>query len=186
MQATVFSSYRFEYTLPDEQSAVAFNLFVQWLYTKTYNERTGQAAAFDAALRYTDLILAISTQPEDTMDWSIKAAVIAWQVGSHLLSAEFQDYAMQRLFAAYSRHHTPLTAQIFEFIVKDRIGTQLSTNLEALGTSSRTWLCETGATSSLSITQTRPNGRVCSKASVLSAGSSWRLMCSFSRSAVRQ
>jgi hypothetical protein len=37
------------------------------------------------------------------MVWCVKAAVLAWKLGQHLEAPRFQNHAMRRLFAVYTR-----------------------------------------------------------------------------------
>jgi hypothetical protein len=110
------------YVLPQGQSAGAFDLFVQWLYTRKYNEKTGQVATFSTAARETNASLAIVERSSDTIGWTVKAAILAWQMGQHFDCNDFQNYAMERLFAAYSQPHTrPITGEVFEYVLRDQI-----------------------------------------------------------------
>ena len=57
------------------------------------------------------------------MDWSIKAAILAWDMGRYVGCLEFQNYAMGRLFAAFSRSTPPpslVTADVFGYIQAHR------------------------------------------------------------------
>jgi hypothetical protein len=45
----------------------------------------------------------INRQKPKTMDWAVKAAILAWFLGDELQMAAFQNHAMTRLFAALAR-----------------------------------------------------------------------------------
>jgi len=48
------------------------------------------------------------------MGWAIKAAVLCWELGASLGAKNFQNYAMERLFEAFSRPLSrPLTVFLF-------------------------------------------------------------------------
>ncbi|KAI4605106.1 hypothetical protein J4E83_010842 [Alternaria metachromatica] len=77
-------------------------LFVQWLYTGRYTELNGPVKKLDSITRTPRLDMCNSYE-KDTMEWTAKAAVLAWTLGNDLRLPEFQNYAMKRLFAAFSR-----------------------------------------------------------------------------------
>jgi hypothetical protein len=100
-----------ELILEECQSVDAFELFIQWLYTRKYEEENVQVSEFPSlAASDSNLSLNTDTQLSGTLDWSIKAAVLTWTLGRDLGAEKFQDYAMTRLFAAFSRHQVqPIT-----------------------------------------------------------------------------
>jgi hypothetical protein len=101
-QSSVFWSN--EQVLKEEQSADVFELFVQGLYTWKYKKRPVRAFAFDATpTGGNSLSLTRDSRVNSTMDWSIEAAVLAWEIERRLGSPMFQNDAMERLFAAFSR-----------------------------------------------------------------------------------
>jgi hypothetical protein len=80
-----------------------FELFLQWLLTGSYHEYT----AFVRAPFYgpgKELWLdPLSEESADTIVWCVKAAVLAWILSAFLGAPKFQNHAMRRLFAAYTR-----------------------------------------------------------------------------------
>ena len=100
------------YTLSNDHDPATFDLFTQWLYTRKYQEKD-ELATFHAGFEN----IALAGQdyiPEDAMDWAIKAAVLCWELGASLGAKNFQNYAMERLFEAFSRPLSrPLTVFLF-------------------------------------------------------------------------
>ncbi|CAN9124163.1 unnamed protein product [Alternaria sp. RS040] len=96
-----------------------FGLFVQWLYTRRYQEKEGLAWSFDKCLTLLSAPLEIDLAPELQVDWLVKAAIASWKLGATLHAKNFQNYAIKRLFQAFprplSRSLTPaLFAHIFQ------------------------------------------------------------------------
>lgn len=77
-------------------------LFVQWLYTGKYTELNGPVKNVDCSTT-TPLLDMCESHGKDTMEWTVKAAVLAWSLGQELHVPAFQNYAMTRLFADFSR-----------------------------------------------------------------------------------
>jgi len=106
-------------SLANEQSPAAFELFIQWIYTRIYVEKTSTVVAFGSTTSDDiSLTCASTSKGNGRMAWSIKAAILAWDMGRYLGCSEFQNYAMGRLFAAFSRSILPslsLTANVFAF-----------------------------------------------------------------------
>jgi hypothetical protein len=79
----------------------AFELFLQWLYTGQYKELAGYAPKLSSkGQRYCLDQQAGSTH--DNMAWPVKAAYLACNLASFLEAPRFHNYAMQKLFHAYS------------------------------------------------------------------------------------
>ncbi|KAH6865466.1 hypothetical protein BKA58DRAFT_389545 [Alternaria rosae] len=76
-------------------------LFVQWLYTGKYTESNGPVKKLDSATKTPRLDMCNSYE-KGTMEWTVKAAVLAWSLGKELRIPTLQNYAMRRLFAAFS------------------------------------------------------------------------------------
>lgn len=95
------------YILGSEHEPATFDLFVQWLYTRKYQEKEGLAESLvtwelPASLE--------SVTPQDlrlvtdgVMDGAVKAAILCWELGASLGAKGFQNYTMERLFEALSR-----------------------------------------------------------------------------------
>ncbi|KAI4909091.1 uncharacterized protein J4E92_010699 [Alternaria infectoria] len=94
-------------------------LFVQWLYTGKYNELNGPVKSLDRGIQ-TPLLDMCESYGKDTMEWTVKAAVLAWSMGKELQVPSFQNYAMKRLFAAFSRpsERPLLTPALYEYVKK--------------------------------------------------------------------
>jgi hypothetical protein len=112
-------------TLKNYQSATVFGPFIQWLYTGKYTEKEGPVEALHAA---TILLANASTGismdikqkvSPSTMEWSVKAVVMAWELGEEMKSPNFQNHAMTRLLAAFSREHErpQLTPYLFCYVI---------------------------------------------------------------------
>ncbi|KAF1953245.1 hypothetical protein CC80DRAFT_551636 [Byssothecium circinans] len=90
----------------DRGGAPTFELFLQWLHTGDYQEYS-----FFAQTPYPSqkLVLNRDLAPIDTEDiqdllpWAVKAAAFAWDMGLFLGAPAFQNYAMRRLFEAFTR-----------------------------------------------------------------------------------
>ncbi|KAI4677386.1 hypothetical protein J4E81_010960 [Alternaria sp. BMP 2799] len=94
-------------------------LFVQWLYTGKYNELNGPVKSLNRTIE-TPLLDMCNSYEKDTMEWTVKAAVLAWSLGKELRVPGFQNYAMRRLFAAFSRpsERPLLTPALYECVKK--------------------------------------------------------------------
>ena len=113
-----------ERSLKHDQSPAAFELFIQWIYTRTYVEKAGLVVAFGST-NSDDISLtgATASKGNGRMAWSIKAAILAWDIGRYVGCLELQNYAMGRLFAAFSRSTPPpslVTADVFAYIQAGR------------------------------------------------------------------
>jgi hypothetical protein len=90
-----------------------FDLFVQWLYTGRYQEEDGLVQ-----FPQPNLILLhpqdLDIASQSLVDWAVKAAIASWELGASLGAKNFQNYAIERLFEAFSRPPSrPLTATVF-------------------------------------------------------------------------
>lgn len=88
--------------LDERNCPEVLGLFVQWLYTGRYTEQSGPVGKLDSVTKTPRLDMCNSYE-KDTMEWTAKAAVLAWALGKELRVPSFQNYAMRRLFAAFSR-----------------------------------------------------------------------------------
>jgi hypothetical protein len=79
-------------------------LLLQWLLTGSYHEHTGfvQKPIY-CGMPKTFSLSPLPEKSADTMVWCVKAAVVAWKFGQHYEAPRFQNHAMRRLFAAYTR-----------------------------------------------------------------------------------
>ncbi|KAI4605120.1 hypothetical protein J4E83_010856 [Alternaria metachromatica] len=110
--------YKDCYILGSEHDPATFDLFVQWLYTRRYQEKQGLVVS----LAYRSSLGSPKSDSESMdlegwffgmMDWTVKAAILCWQLGASLGAKGFQNYAMERLFEALSRPLLqPLTANL--------------------------------------------------------------------------
>ncbi|RII12591.1 hypothetical protein CUC08_Gglean004708 [Alternaria sp. MG1] len=111
------------------------DLFVQWVYTGEYTELSGSVVPLDIANGVQDLKMDVNRQKPKTMDWAVKAAILAWLLGDDLKVAEFQNYAMARLFAALTRpsEKPQLTPALYDhvFVISD-MTSNLDTAMEHL------------------------------------------------------
>jgi hypothetical protein len=89
--------------------APVFRLYLQWLLAGSYHEHTefSQAPSYRTACS-THTLEALSQEHvinsgEAFTVWCVKAGVLAWKLGHRLQAPGFQNYAMRRLFAAYTR-----------------------------------------------------------------------------------
>ena len=84
-------------------------LYIQWLLKGRYYEHTGfaRAPSYRTACNTHTLDNIDNPQVADTIAgvvvWCVKAGILAWKLGHRLESPKFQNYAMKRLFAAYTR-----------------------------------------------------------------------------------
>jgi hypothetical protein len=90
-----------------------FELFLQWLSVRRYDEHEG--FALDFIQDYSDLTQ-YDHHDSNIMDWRVKAAILACDVGACLEAPLFQNYAMQRLFDAYSNSNT--TSSVLAFMLE--------------------------------------------------------------------
>ncbi|KAI4638578.1 hypothetical protein J4E93_009878 [Alternaria ventricosa] len=93
-------------------------LLVQWLYTGKYEELSGPVCRLRFAYGRPDLKIRLEIARTDTMEWAVKAAIMAWLLGGELSVPGFQDHAMTRLFAALARQpeQPQLTPDLFGFV----------------------------------------------------------------------
>ena len=90
-------------------------LFIQWVYTRRYNERMGQVKDF-SSYSTTGHDMEPTDASDSTMAWSAKAGMLAWELGRCLQCAGFQNYAMRRVFAAFSwGQERPLSVWVLHF-----------------------------------------------------------------------
>lgn len=89
--------------------APVFRLYLQWLLAGAYYEHTefSQAPSFRTACN-THTLEALSREDvinskKESIVWCVKADVLAWKLRHRLQAPRFQNYAMRRLLAAYSR-----------------------------------------------------------------------------------
>ena len=105
--------------LGSEHDPATFDLFVQWLYTRKYQEMEGVVESLALAkselerVTLEDLDFEPEGIPDGMMSWAAKAAILCWELGASLGAKGFQNYAMERLFEALSRPLAqPLTANL--------------------------------------------------------------------------
>ncbi|CAN9089668.1 unnamed protein product [Alternaria alternata] len=91
------------YDLRPEFPLQVFDLFIRWLYTRKYQEKEGLAWSFDTCLTLLSAPLEIDVAPRLRVDWPVKAAIASWELGATLHAKNFQNYAIKRLFEAFSR-----------------------------------------------------------------------------------
>jgi hypothetical protein len=91
-----------------------FELFLQWLLQRRYDEHEG--FALDLVQGYSDLEI-YNHDESNVMDWRVKAAFPACDVGACLEAPLFQNYATRRLFDAYSNSNT--TSSVFAFMLEE-------------------------------------------------------------------
>ena len=97
-----WQNYR-TYDLGPEHPLEVFDLFIQWLYTRKYQEKEGLAWSFDKCPTLLSSSLEIDVTPYFRVDWPVKAAIASWELGVTLRAKGFQNYAIKRLFEAFSR-----------------------------------------------------------------------------------
>ena len=59
-------------------------LFVQWLYTDKYTELHAQVLQLNINDHIPHLCMTPNLDPRVTMDWAVKAAILAWYLGAEL------------------------------------------------------------------------------------------------------
>tara|TARA_R110002003_G_scaffold79_1_gene7011 strand:+ start:11062 stop:11832 length:771 start_codon:yes stop_codon:yes gene_type:complete len=91
-----------------------FELFLQWLLQCRYDKHEG--FALDLVQDYSDLEL-YDHDDGNVMDREVKAAFLACDAGACLEAPLFQNYAMRRLFDAYSNSNT--TSSVFAFMLEE-------------------------------------------------------------------
>ncbi|CAN9232094.1 unnamed protein product [Alternaria alternata] len=100
-----------------------------------YTQLSGSVVPLDIANGVQDLKMDVNRQKPKTMDWAVKAAILAWLLGDDLKVAEFQNYAMARLFAALTRpsEKPQLTPALYDhvFVISD-MTSNLDTAMEHL------------------------------------------------------
>jgi len=118
-------------------------LFVQWLYTGKYTELNGPVKNLDGSTTIPFLDMCES-YGKDTMEWTVKAAVLAWSLGQQLNVPAFQNYAMKRLFAAFSRpsERPILTPALYECVSKLDRSNPIQRLLMRVQDSKRRWGCK--------------------------------------------
>ncbi|KAI4702657.1 hypothetical protein J4E89_010379 [Alternaria sp. Ai002NY15] len=106
-----------ELLLYERNCPEVLGLFVQWLYTGKYTELNGPVKNLDR-FTMTPLLDMCESHGKNTMEWTVKAAVLAWSLGQQLNVPAFQNYAMKRLFAAFSRpsERPLLTPTLYECV----------------------------------------------------------------------
>lgn len=89
--------------------APVFRLYLQWLLAGSYHEHKefSQMPSYRTACN-THTLESLSQENvissgEDFIVLCVKAGVLAWKLGHRLQAPAFQNYAMRRLFAAYTR-----------------------------------------------------------------------------------
>ncbi|KAF1911937.1 hypothetical protein BDU57DRAFT_523188 [Ampelomyces quisqualis] len=122
----------------DFLGAPVFRLYLQWLLAGSYHEYTefSQAPSYRTACS-THTLGEVSTEDvtksgEDFVVWCVKAGVLAWKLGHRLQAPRFQNYAMRRLFAAYTRAWPTFQVQDDFFRWTRDSGTQLRDFFEDL------------------------------------------------------
>ena len=111
------------------------DLFVQWIYTGEYTELPGSVISLGLANDVPALKMDINRQKPKTMDWAVKAAILVWLLGDELRVAEFQNYAMARLFAAFTRpsEKPQLTPALYDYVFAiSNMTSKLDTAMEHL------------------------------------------------------
>ena len=74
----------------EQDSVDAFELFIQWLYTRKYEEENARVSEFKpCAASGSNLSLSKRTEASGPMDWGLKAAVLAWDLGRYLEAEDF-------------------------------------------------------------------------------------------------
>ena len=111
-----WQNYR-TYDLGPEHPLEVFDLFIQWLYTRKYQEKEGLAWSFDKCPTLLSSSLEIDVTPYFRVDWPVKAAIARWELGVTLRAKGFQNYAIKRLFEAFSRPLSqPLTPALLAYV----------------------------------------------------------------------
>jgi hypothetical protein len=111
-----WQNYR-TYDLGPEHPLEVFDLFIQWLYTRKYQEKEGLAWSFDKCPTLLSSSLEIDVTPYFRVDWPVKAAIVSWELGVTLCAKGFQSYAIKRLFEAFSRTLSqPLTPALLAYV----------------------------------------------------------------------
>jgi hypothetical protein len=71
-----------EYELPEELSPAAHELFIEWLYTRTYQEEACMVTAFRTdTVKNKNLVLTIEQRTDHSIDWAVETGVLAWMMG---------------------------------------------------------------------------------------------------------
>jgi hypothetical protein len=91
----------------------AFRLFVEFMFTGSWSERSIPVDFSNAQLEY-------ATSAEANMeiyksDWKLKAAVHACKMACYLQASSFHDYAMQQVFQYFYRDGYKLDPELAEF-----------------------------------------------------------------------
>ena len=97
---------------------VAFDLFVEWLLTRQYQEKEGFAVVEESSNAIKLTLRPVDSCTTIYLPWSINAAISSWYLGSFLESYSFRNFAMKRLFVACARpgHALKLHATVFYHI----------------------------------------------------------------------
>ncbi|KAI4669713.1 uncharacterized protein J4E88_009996 [Alternaria novae-zelandiae] len=95
------------YLLGSEHDPAIFDLFVQWLYTRKYQEKEELVESLASRKSLASPLpnsedVSWIIPPDGVMDWAVKAAILCWELGASLRAKGFQNYAMERLFEALS------------------------------------------------------------------------------------
>ena len=125
-------SGKLELLLPELYCSDVLGLFVQWLCVGKYTERNGLVMAFNDSP--TPNLTMCNTDRKDTMEWAVKAAILAWLLGEKLQVPGFQNYAMERLLAALARtsEQPQLTVALCEFAWENTVSSVLDSVLRDL------------------------------------------------------
>jgi hypothetical protein len=119
----------------NDYGAPLFGLFLQWLYTGHYQEQDLLVPAF-TFIPTCQINLCLSVAPPDskTMDWCVKASILSWNLGYYLEAPRFQNYAMRRLFSAYSRPglDKKTSSTVFDYVKDTSSGDSLTQFFEDL------------------------------------------------------
>jgi hypothetical protein len=104
-----------------------FELYLQWLYTKDYEELDASASLLEYGgdiKRNRDLTPTIDGP---SMSWRIKAAILVVVYGHSLTAPKFQNYGIKRLFNAFSRPGSAIKLETatFNFIMKSGLTSRI-------------------------------------------------------------
>ncbi|CAN9089270.1 unnamed protein product [Alternaria alternata] len=80
-------------------------------------KKEGLAWSFDKCPTLLSSSLEIDVTPYFRVDWPVKAAIASWELGVTLRAKGFQNYAIKRLFEAFSRPLSqPLTPALLAYV----------------------------------------------------------------------
>lgn len=94
-------------------------LFFEWLFTGLYHEdgSTSLVPGSPEIVEWGHEFDPTENNGPHTMPCYAKAALYAWNLGNYLEAPEFQNYAMRRLFCAYSSPHiNPMSPKILNCV----------------------------------------------------------------------